>query len=63
MKETYKCQKCGIFITDDEGITCQDGSWVCDYDSCRSLDAENEAHMRSEPDRQGEVNRHGSTLD
>lgn len=43
--EQYQCQSCGKFITEDEGVTCEDGSWVCDEDTCRTLDEDNEAHI------------------
>lgn len=39
----YKCEVCGKYITDDEGITTLSGLWVCDNDSCRTLDEENNA--------------------
>jgi ribosomal protein S26 len=42
----YECQYCGKFIPEDEGITCVDGSWVCDDNSCRTLDDENEAYIK-----------------
>lgn len=41
--ELFKCQVCGKFIRADEGITTLNGWWVCDNDSCRTLDDENEA--------------------
>ena len=40
MGNEYKCMACGKFITDDEGVTCFDGSWVCDSDTCRTFDDE-----------------------
>jgi hypothetical protein len=46
IKETYKCQCCGKFITDEEGITCYNGEWVCDNDTCRTLDSNSEAHIK-----------------
>lgn len=42
-KDKYKCEVCGKFITDDEGITTLDGSWVCDNDTCRTLDEDDQA--------------------
>lgn len=42
--EQYKCQSCGKMISEDEGVTCVDGSWVCDKVSCRILGKDNEAH-------------------
>lgn len=39
----YKCQVCGKFITEDEGITTLNGLWVCDNDTCRTLDEDNQA--------------------
>jgi len=43
MKEQYECMVCGKLITDDEGVTTLNGLWVCDNDSCRTLDEDNEA--------------------
>lgn len=43
MDKTYKCEVCGKFITDDEGITTLNGLWVCDDSSCRTLDEDNNA--------------------
>ena len=39
----YKCQSCGKFIKNIEGITTLNGLWICDKDSCRTLDNENQA--------------------
>jgi hypothetical protein len=44
--EQYKCQCCGEFITEDQGITCHNGEWVCDNDSCRILDKNNESYIK-----------------
>lgn len=41
----YNCQRCGKLIPEDEGITCLNGYWVCDTDTCRTLDDDNDAHM------------------
>ncbi len=41
--EEYMCEVCGNFITDEEGITTLNGLWVCDNNSCRTLDEENQA--------------------
>lgn len=41
--EAYKCEVCGKFITPEEGITTLEGLWVCDKDSCRFLDKDNNA--------------------
>ena len=42
-KEEFKCEICGKFIAEDEGITLYDGSWVCDNFECRGeLDEENQ---------------------
>lgn len=42
-KEEFKCEVCGKFIAEDEGITLHDGSWVCDNMECRGeLDEENQ---------------------
>jgi len=46
-RKYYQCQKCGKFITEEEGVTCIDGSWVCDNDNCRTLDEDNEAHINN----------------
>ncbi|MEG0898399.1 MAG: hypothetical protein RSF40_01635 [Oscillospiraceae bacterium] len=46
-QELYKCQYCGKYITNDEGITCVDGSWVCDNDSCRTDDEDGDSHIRT----------------
>jgi predicted RNA-binding Zn-ribbon protein involved in translation (DUF1610 family) len=37
----YQCQACGKYITDDEGTTTLSGAWVCDNDTCRILDEDN----------------------
>lgn len=42
MKE-FQCQVCGKFILEEEGITTLNSLWVCDKDSCRTLNKENEA--------------------
>jgi hypothetical protein len=36
---------CGKLIDEDKGITCVDGEWVCDTDTCRILDENNDAHV------------------
>lgn len=41
----YNCQRCGKLIPEDKGITCLNGYWVCDTDTCRTLDEDNHAHM------------------
>lgn len=41
--EEYKCEVCGKFISEDEGITTINGLWVCDKDTCRTLDDDNQA--------------------
>lgn len=46
-KESYKCEVCGKLITEDEGCTTTiNGLWVCDNDSCRTLDEDNNATER-----------------
>lgn len=40
----YKCQCCGKYISNEEGITTVEGAWVCDADTCRTLDDDNEAY-------------------
>lgn len=42
----FKCAVCEKYITDDEGITTCNGDWVCDKDTCRLLDSENNAIRR-----------------
>lgn len=41
--KAYKCMVCEKFITDEEGITTLNGLWVCDNDSCRTLNDDNDA--------------------
>ena len=41
--EKYKCEVCNKFNPDEEGITTLNSLWVCDNDSCRTLDVENQA--------------------
>lgn len=41
--EQYRCQVCGKFIAGEDGVTTVNGWWVCDSDTCRTLDEENEA--------------------
>lgn len=41
----FKCQVCGKLITENDGITAECGSWVCDNDSCRTLDNESKSHI------------------
>jgi len=41
--EEYKCEVCGKFISNYDGITTLSGLWVCDDNSCRTLDEENQA--------------------
>lgn len=45
--DKYECEVCGKFISEAEGITTINGLWVCDDDSCRTLDEENEATEKS----------------
>lgn len=42
-KNKYMCEVCGEFISDEEGVTTINGYWVCDLDTCRTLDNENDA--------------------
>lgn len=42
----YKCMACGAMIPEEYGITANDGSWVCDDSSCRTLDEDNKAYIR-----------------
>ena len=44
--EKYECQYCGKSISEDKGITCVDGSWVCDNDQCRTLDEDSQSHIK-----------------
>jgi hypothetical protein len=46
--EQFKCQVCGKLISEDEGITTLNGLWVCDKDSCRILNEENQAIERTD---------------
>lgn len=41
--ESYKCEVCGKFISDFDGITTKNGLWVCDSDTCRTLNEDNDA--------------------
>lgn len=36
--EQYKCEVCGQLVSEDKGITTINGLWVCDNDTCRTLD-------------------------
>lgn len=44
-KEKYKCACCGKFITENEGITTLEGLWVCDNNSCRILNNDNDSNI------------------
>lgn len=44
--QRYKCQACGKWIYDEDGVTTLGGEWVCDSASCRTLDNENDATIR-----------------
>lgn len=44
MANQYKCEVCGKFINEEDGITAVEGEFVCDNDSCRHLDEENQAY-------------------
>ncbi|MCJ8008922.1 hypothetical protein ACFFF5_21140 [Lederbergia wuyishanensis] len=46
-KEKYRCDSCGEFIYDDEGITAVYGDWVCDKDDCRILTDDNLAIVKN----------------
>jgi ribosomal protein S26 len=39
----YKCMVCGKLIDEDKGITTLNGLWVCDEDTCRTLDVDSQA--------------------
>ena len=39
----HKCEVCSTMISDNEGVTTLNGLWVCDNDSCRTLDEDNNA--------------------
>lgn len=43
---SYRCGVCGKFITDDEGMTTLNKVWVCNNDTCRYLDKDNQAIER-----------------
>jgi hypothetical protein len=45
----YRCMECGKMIDENDGITTVDGEWVCDNDTCRTLDADNQAHIIVNP--------------
>jgi len=34
--EEYKCMKCGKLILETEGITNNEGLWICDNEECES---------------------------
>lgn len=40
---THRCQVCGKLICGKDGVTTLNGWFVCDNDSCRTLDEENQA--------------------
>ena len=42
-KEYFMCEVCGKYIAEDEGITTLNGLWVCDKNTCRTLDEQNQA--------------------
>lgn len=42
--ESYKCQVCGKFVAENQGITTLEGNWVCDDDSCRTLTEDSDSH-------------------
>lgn len=42
----YRCEVCGDLVAEGYGITTESGLWVCDSDSCRTLDDENNAHEK-----------------
>lgn len=43
--EQYKCHKCNKLIDEEEGITTKSGLFVCDDNTCRTLDVDNEAQV------------------
>jgi hypothetical protein len=44
---TYACHVCGKYIPESAGVTTIDGLWVCDNDSCRTLDADCQATAKN----------------
>ena len=44
--DKYKCETCKKFISEEEGVTTLCGTWVCDRDSCRTLDNNNDAFLK-----------------
>lgn len=42
----YQCEVCKELIPEADGITTVSGSWVCDADTCRTLDDENQAQQK-----------------
>lgn len=53
----YKCDVCKQIIPESDGITTLSGSWVCDADTCRTLDNENQAHEKARPALQCQTDR------
>ena len=49
-EKEYKCEVCGNFISEDKGVTTLNGLWVCDSDSCRTLDNDNQATEKCKKD-------------
>jgi len=41
--EEYQCMVCGKFVRENEGATTLNGLWVCDEDTCRVLNEDNDA--------------------
>lgn len=48
MEKIYRCEECLEFVSEKNGITTLSGRWVCDKNSCRDLDNENNAIDKKE---------------
>lgn len=43
----FRCERCGCLIREEDGVTCHGGEWVCDRDTCRTLDSiTNESYIK-----------------
>ena len=50
MAELYKCEYCGKYISEDDGVTEITGLWVCANDSCIIVNGNNDAICRKYKD-------------
>ena len=55
MSEQYRCDYCNKLVDEDDAVTTIDGNYVCDKDSCRTLDGDNEAHINLVSDKLQEI--------